>query len=135
MDKKYILEIENRKLELLQEYLFLLEKIEKLPLDLENFEEKVNQIFEKLANSFDQLIEYNKVFLSLTKDNNDLISSLLAKTQEEERIKSKILSEIDIINNKFSNESIKIKESISKLKFQNNNPLSENSSRFFEKEI
>jgi len=135
MDKKYILEIENRKLELLQEYLFLLEKIEKLPLDLENFEEKVNQIFEKLANSFDQLIEYNKVFLSLTKDNNDLISSLLAKTQEEERIKSKILSEIDIINNKFSNESIKIKESISRLKFQNNNPLSENSSRFFEKEI
>ncbi len=135
MDYSYLLEIELKKLELLNQYSKILENIESLAINSPSFEEKMVKFHEKLTNIFEDIKSYNKIFFSLTEKNKDYENFLYKKLKEEEIIKAKIEKQIENINSKFTKEKDKIQNSLLNLKIQGNNPFSEDTSRFFEEKI
>lgn len=132
---KYLFEIKQKTIDFLNQYLSTLSTINDLDFNDNNFEDKLISLNEKISFIFNELKEYNKLFSSLIEKNKNLINEIMDKIEEEDIIKEKILILSNSIIEKFSNEQKNVQDILSRLKIQNNNPLSENNFRFFEKEI
>lgn len=135
MDISYIVEITNKKIELLNQYKDLLYKLKSLDSESNNFTDIVESIIKKQSFIFDEFKEYDRVFLSLTKNNTELLNEIKYFIEEENRIKNEIDKLISHIIEKFSKEKYQIKKIIDNIKIQNNNSISENNARFFEKKV
>lgn len=134
-DINYLFEIEDKKIEILNLYYEILKKILKINIKDDNFDEILMHYLEEISAIFQDLKEYNTIFLTLIKDNRNFIDNLKIQIKKEEEMKQSINSLIDDIIQKYTKEGNEIQKIISKLKIQLNNPLSENNSRFFEKKI
>lgn len=134
-DINYLFEIEDKKIEILNLYYEILKKILKLNIKDDNFDEILMHYFEEISAIFQDLKEYNTIFLTLIKDNRNFIDNLKIQIKKEEEMKQSINSLIDDIIQKYTKEGNEIQKIISKLKIQLNNPLSENNPRFFETKI
>lgn len=131
----YLLEIEDKKIEILNLYYEILNKILKINIKDDNFDQILIHYLEEISAIFQDLKEYNTIFLTLIKDNRNFIDNLYIQIKKEEEMKQSInLLIVDIIQ-KYTKEGNEIQKIISKLKIQLNNPLSENNPRFFEKKI
>ncbi|MCR4421375.1 MAG: hypothetical protein GYA61_01130 [Spirochaetales bacterium] len=135
MDISYIVEITNKKIELLNQYKDLLYKLKSLDSESNNFTDIVESIIKKQSFIFDEFKEYDRVFLSLTKNNTELLNEIKYFIEEENRIKNELDKLISHIIEKFSKEKYQIKKIIDNIKIQNNNSISENNARFFEKKV
>jgi regulator of replication initiation timing len=135
LDISYIVEITNKKIELLNQYKDLLYKLKSLDSESNNFTDIVESIIKKQSFIFDEFKEYDRVFLSLTKNNTELLNEIKYFIEEENRIKNELDKLISHIIEKFSKEKYQIKKIIDNIKIQNNNSISENNARFFEKKV
>ncbi|MFN3412287.1 MAG: hypothetical protein ACK4YF_09025 [Exilispira sp.] len=131
----YILEIENKKLDLLHQYYEILKDIQNVDIKEEEFEQILINYLDRLSFIFNELKEYNKIFNSIIKNNNQFLNYLSSEIENEERLKKQIENIIDKIIEKYFREKNEIQNKLKNLKIQSNNPLTENNPRFFEKKI
>lgn len=131
----YILEIENKKLDLLHQYYEILKDIQNIDIKEEEFEQILINYLDRLSFIFNELKDYNKVFNSIIKNNDHFLSYISLEIEDEERLKKQIENIMDKIIEKYFRETNEIQNKLKNLKIQSNNPLTENNPRFFEKKL
>lgn len=130
------MEILNKKIELLKEYLFNLN----LLLDLDPFDIGFVSVFEsslsKITFLIDEVKQYEKIYQSISK-NIELKDSMIyqSKIEEEKSLINSINSTIEKVIIKYEKDKENVKMQLDNIKQLNSNPMQESEYRYFEKKV
>ncbi len=130
------MEILNKKIELLKEYLFNLN----LLLDLDPFDSGFISVFEsslsKITFLIDEVKQYEKIYQSISK-NIELKDSMIyqSKIEEEKSLINSINSTIEKVIIKYEKDKENVKMQLDNIKQLNSNPMQESEYRYFEKKV
>gem|GEM_PF-2298922 len=135
-NSNYPMEILNKKIELLKEYLFNLN----LLLDLDPFDSGFISVFEsslsKITFLIDEVKQYEKIYQSISK-NIELKDSMIyqSKIEEEKSLINSINSTIEKVIIKYEKDKENVKMQLDNIKQLNSNPMQESEYRYFEKKV
>jgi len=130
------MEILNKKIELLKEYLFNLN----LLLDLDPFDSGFISVFEsslsKITFLIDEVKQYEKIYQSISK-NIELKDSMIyqSKIEEEKSLINSINSTIEKVIIKYEKDKENVKMQLDNIEQLNSNPMQESEYRYFEKKV
>ncbi|HOV46181.1 MAG TPA: hypothetical protein PK044_04070 [Exilispira sp.] len=135
-NSNYPMEILNKKIELLKEYLFNLN----LLLDLDPFDSGFISVFEsslsKITFLIDEVKQYEKIYQSISK-NIELKDSMIyqSKIDEQKSLINSINSTIEKVIIKYEKDKENVKMQLDNIKQLNSNPMQESEYRYFEKKV
>ncbi len=135
-NSNYPLEVLNKKIELLKEYLFNLNIL----LDLDPFDSGFISIFEsslsKITFLIDEVKQYEKIYQSISR-NIELKDSIIyqSKIEEEKSLINSINSIIEKVIIKYEKDKENVKMQLDNIKPLNSNPMQESEYRYFEKKV
>jgi hypothetical protein len=135
-NSNYPLEVLNKKIELLKEYLFNLNIL----LDLDPFDSGFISIFEsslsKITFLIDEVKQYEKIYQSISR-NIELKDNMIyqSKIEEEKSLINSINSIIEKVIIKYEKDKENVKMQLDNIKPLNSNPMQESEYRYFEKKV